>query len=77
MDNIQSEIIFVNPSVDSKKAIIIVINFIMTNGMSCPLCGVSIGIVIIQHQVQLGNNLHKWVFQKVSKLHEPVGQIPI
>ena len=27
--------------------------------------------VIIRLRVQFGNNLHKWVFQRVSKLHEP------
>jgi len=31
--------------------------------------------VIIRFRVQFGNNLHECVFQRVSKLHEPVGQM--
>ena len=43
--------------------------------MVIELIGVQFVQVVIRLRVQFGNNLHKWVFQKVSKLHEPVGRM--
>ena len=37
------------------------------------LSGVQFVQVIIRLRVQFVNNLHKWFFQRVSKLHEPEG----